>query len=233
VGVLVRDSQIPPGEQNMVDMRIAVLGTGMVGRAIASRLSGLGHEVVVGTRDVEKTLARGDAGDLRLLTFADAGAFGDIIVNATNGANALAALNAVGEQNLAGKVVLDLALPLDLSSGLPPTLTVANTDSLGEQVQRAFPSARVVKSLTTVYFQIMIDPSRIPGEHSIFVAGDDADAKSVVQGLLAQFGWPEGSIIDLGGIAGARGVEMYSRLFFELYQAFGTFDFNINVVRPR
>lgn len=217
----------------MVDMRIAVLGTGMVGRAIASRLSGLDHDVVVGTRDVEQTLARGDAEGLRLLPFGEAGAFAELVVNATNGVNALAALNAVGEENLAGKVLLDLALPLDLSAGLPPTLTVANTDSLGEQVQRTYLSARVVKSLNTVYYEVMIDPSRIPGEHSIFVAGNDSDAKAAVAGILSEFGWPEESIIDLGGITGARGVEMYSRLFFELYQSFGTFDFNIHVVRAR
>lgn len=217
----------------MDDMRIAVLGTGAVGRALASRLSSLGHDVVVGTRDVATTLARGDAEGLRLLSLPEAGAFGELVVNATNGVNALATLGAVGEENLTGKVVLDLALPLDLSAGLPPTLTVANTDSLGEQIQRAFPTARVVKSLNTVYYEVMIDPGRVPGEHSVFVAGDDDAAKAVVSGILTEFGWPERSIVDLGGIAGARGAEMYSRLFFELYRAFGTFAFNINVVRAR
>lgn len=226
-------------------MRIAVLGTGKVGRALAARLAGLGHEVVIGTRDVEKT--QRDASSLgrnsdfaswhranpkvRLLSLPEAGAFGHLVLNAIKGVNSLEALGNVGEDNLAGKVLLDLALPLDLTAGLPPTLTLSNTDSLGEQIQRAFPRTRVVKSLNTVHYQVMIDPKRIPGEHTIFVAGDDADAKALVARVLTGFGWPAGSVVDLGGIAAARGAEMYSRLFFALYDVFGTFDFNIKVVR--
>lgn len=126
-----------------------------------------------------------------------------------------------------------MTLPLDLSAGLPPTLTLSNTDSLREQIQRAFPRTRVVKSLNTVHYRVIVDPRRIPGEHSIFVAGDDSDAKALVARVLAEFGWPTDSIVDLGGIDAARGAEMYSRLFFALYDAFGTFNFNINVVRGR
>lgn len=228
-------------------MRIAVLGTGKVGRALAARLAGLGHEVVIGTRDVERTqgnaIIHGRSGDvgnwhranpnIRLLSLPEAGAFGDLILNAINGVNSLAALRTVGEDNLSGKVLLDLTLPLDLSAGLPPTLTLSNTDSLGELIQRTFPRTRVVKSLNTVHYQVMVDPHRIPGEHSIFVAGDDAAAKALVASVLAEFGWPSDSIVDLGGINAARGAEMYSRLFFALYDAFGTFDFNINVVRAQ
>lgn len=226
-------------------MRIAVLGTGKVGRALASRLACLGHDVVIGTRDVEKTQGtasiQGRSGEfadwhranpkIRLANLPEAAAFGELILNAINGVNSLAALTSVGEDNLAGKVLLDLALPLELSAGLPPTLPIANTDSLGEQIQRMFPSARVVKSLNTVHYQVMIDPNRIPGEHSIFVAGNDTDAKALVTRVLAEFGWAEESIVDLGRIDAARGVEMYSRLFFALHDVFHTFDFNIKVVR--
>ena len=227
-------------------MRITVIGTGMVGRGLAGRLVELGHDVVIGTRDVEATLARTEPDamgtepyadwqsahpEVRLLTMPEAGEHGEVVVNAANGQNALAALEAVGAQQLAGKVLLDLALPLDLSEGFPPEMTIVNTDSLGEQIQRAFPDARVVKSLNSVYYEVMIDPSRVPGDHSIFVAGDDDEAKRTVEGILLDFGWAQKSIIDLGDITGARGAEMYSRLFFTLYNTFGSFDFNINVVR--
>ncbi|WP_244877351.1 NADPH-dependent F420 reductase [Corynebacterium vitaeruminis] len=151
------------------------------------------------------------------------------MVNASNGANTLAALQAVGEENLAGKVVIDVALPLDLSQGLPPTLTVANTDSLGEQVQRAFPRSKVVKTLNTVFCQVMVDPARVPGEHTLFIAGDDAGAKDVAMGVVESFGWPADRVIDLGGITGARGSEMYMRLYFQLAELLGTFELNIEV----
>lgn len=230
-------------------MKITVLGTGLVGRLLAGKLDSLGHDVVVGTRDPEATLARtewtktGDVDtppyavwqaehpDVRLLPFPEAGAHGELVLNATGGASALDALAQVGEENLAGKVLLDLALPLDFSTGFPPTLTVVNTDSLGEQIQRAYPDAKVVKSLTSVFCQVMVEPSRIPGEHSIFVAGNDDDAKQTVRGLLESFDWPEASILDLGDITAARAVEMYSRMYFTLVGALGTFELNINVVR--
>ncbi|UQN30905.1 NADPH-dependent F420 reductase [Brachybacterium kimchii] len=227
-------------------MKIAVIGTGGVGRTLAAALATLGHEVAVGTRSVENTLARTEPDvfgnppysqwqqehtDIQLLPFAEAGAFGEIVLNATNGANSLTALEAVGAENLDGKVLLDVALPLDLSQGMPPTLTVANTDSLAEQIQRTYPEAKVVKSLNSVAFPVMVDPSRVPGEHSVFVAGDHEDAKAAVRSLLEGFGWPTGAIIDLGGITGARGAEMYSRLYFTLAGVLDTFDFNIKVVR--
>lgn len=227
-------------------MNIAVLGTGMVGRALAAKLAQVGHDVVIGTRDVDATLARTAPGamgtepfatwqqthpEIGLRTFPEAGAHADVILNAVAGIESMTALHAVGADTMAGKVLLDLAIPLDLSNGMPPTLTVANTDSLGEQIQAAFPDTKVVKSLHTVYFEVMIEPGRVPGEHSIFVAGNDADAKGTVADILQQFGWPASSIIDLGDITASRATEMYSRLFFALYGQFGTFDFNINVVR--
>lgn len=141
------------------------------------------------------------------------------------------ALHAVGSENLDGKILLDLALPLDMSQGIPPTLTVANTDSLGEQVQRTFPNTKVVKSLTTVFCEVMVNPGKVPGEHNIFVVGNDDEAKRTVDTILEQFGWPGDSILDLGDITGSRAVEMYSRLFFTLAKKFDSFDFNIKVVK--
>jgi predicted dinucleotide-binding enzyme len=168
---------------------------------------------------------------VRLVPLAEAGAHGELVVNATAGAVSLDALEAVGAANLAGKVILDLALPLDRSSGMPPRLLFANADSLGERIQRAFPDASVVKTLTTVFVQVMIEPGRVPGRHNIFVAGDASDAKATAKGLLREFGWPEEAIIDLGGIGAARGLEMYAPLYFMLAGALGTWDFNIAVVR--
>lgn len=227
-------------------MKIAVLGTGAVGRTLAGRLDQLGHDVVVGTRDVDKTLARTEpAGSgnqsyaewqqehptVRLLPFSDAGVHGELVLNATAGKNSLPALEAVGAANLAGKVLLDLALPLDLSNGLPPEFTIGGDDSLGELIQRTFPGARVVKSLNTVYMDVMVEPSRIPGQHNIFVAGDDRVAKETVTGILREFGWPDEAVLDLGGIRAARGCESYSQLYFLLVGALGTFELNIAVVR--
>lgn len=227
-------------------MNIAVLGTGMVGRALAARLAGLGHDVVIGTRDVDQTLARSEPGALgtppyaewqranpgvRLVPFPEAGAHGELVVNATAGAASMAALEAVGAANLAGKLLVDLALPLDFSHGMPPQLLVANTDSLGEQIQRTFPDARVVKTLNTVFVEVMIEPGRVPGRHTIFVAGDDVGAKETVKGLLRAFGWPDDVIVDLGGIVAARATEMYMQLYFTLVGVLDTFGFNIAIVR--
>ncbi len=227
-------------------MRIGVLGTGMVGRGLAGRLAELDHEVVIGTRDVEQTLSRTDPDamgnppyaewqqgnpSVRLVPFAEAGAHGELIVNATAGTGALSALEAAGAANLSGKVLVDVANPLDFSQGFPPFLSVANTDSLAEQIQRAFPGARVVKTLNTMNAYVMIEPSRVPGRHSVFLAGEDAAAKESVKGLLGEFGWPEESMIDLGGIRAARGSEMYLPLWLSLMGVLGTGDFNIQVVK--
>ncbi len=225
-------------------MKIAVIGTGMVGRTLAGRLDGLGHDVVVGTRDVDETLRRTGDEDhpsfrewqqdhpgVRLVTFPAAGVHGEVVIDAVHGTAVLDALEAVGARNLAGKVVLDLALPLDFSQGMPPTLTVGNTDSLGEQVQRAFPDARVVKALSSVYMAVMVEPSRISGRHDVFVSGDDDAAKATVSGLLRGFGWPAEAILDLGGIRTARSVEMYAPLYFTLVGVLGTYELNIGVSR--
>ena len=227
-------------------MRVAVLGTGMVGQALAGKLAAVGHEVVVGTRDPDATLARGELDalgnppfkvwreahpDVGLETFADAVASAELLVNATIGAGSIATLESAGEDNLAGKVLVDVANPLDVSQGMPPSLFVCNTDSLGEQIQRRFPEARVVKTLQTVNCEVMVDPARVPGEHDVFLCGEDAEAKRQVSELLESFGWPSERIRDLGGISSARGTEMYLALWIRLWGALGTADFNIRVVQ--
>jgi len=227
-------------------MRIAVLGTGMVGQAVAGKLAALGHEVIVGTRDPEATLARSEPDFLGNPPFkvwreahpevglgrpAEAAAGAELIVNATNGAGSIEMLESAGEDNLAGKVLVDIANPLDVSQGMPPSLFVCNTDSLGEQIQRRFPQARVVKTLHTMNCEVMVDPAKVPGEHDVFVCGEDVDAKRQVTELLQSFGWPVERVRDLGGIASARGTEMYVALWIRLWGALGTGYFNIAVVR--
>jgi predicted dinucleotide-binding enzyme len=220
-------------------MRIAVLGTGTVGATVGTKLLSLGHDVVMGSRtaDNEKaaawvvSAARAGGGTATAAAYADAAARSDLVVNATAGTGSLDALRAAGAANLSGKVLLDLANPLDFSGGFPPLLTVCNTDSLGEQIQREFPAALVVKSLNTVTVAVMVEPHLVPGEHSVFVSGEDANAKGEVRNLLLSFGWPAGSIIDLGGIVTARGAEMYLPLWLNLMGALGTPMFSIAVVR--
>lgn len=212
-------------------MNIGIFGTGMVGNTLATKLVSLGHSVCMGSRtaDNEKATqwaAKANAGASHG-TFADAASHGEILFNCTSGGHSLAALEAAGAANLAGKVLVDVANPLDFSKGMPPTLSICNDDSLGETIQRAFPEARVVKTLNTINCQVMVEPSRIPGDHDLFISGNDAAAKSQVKQLLASFGWER--IIDLGDISTARGTESYLPLWVRMMQAFGTADFNISV----
>lgn len=227
-------------------MKIAVLGTGAVGQTIAAALLAAGHEVVVGTRDVAATLARNEPHPYGLPPFsvwleqnpgAKAGAFaeaarhGEIVINAANGAASLDVLRQAGEANLNGKILIDISNPLDFSRGMPPSLTVCNTDSLGEQIQRAFPEVKVVKTLNTVTASLMVNPRQLAGgDHHLFVSGDDAAAKAQVVNLLKEwFGWKH--ILDLGGIATARGVEMYLPLWLSLWGALGVGLFNIQIIK--
>lgn len=211
-------------------MKIGVLGTGMVGEAIASRLVSLGHEVKMGSRQAgnEKAVAwAGEAGEgASEGSFADAAAHGEVVFNCTAGTASLQALAAAGAENLAGKVLVDVANPLDFSAGMPPTLSVCNTDSLGESIQRQFPDARVVKALNTVNASVMVTPDRVPGDHVLPICGDDGAKPQVIE-LLAGFGWPEDRIVDLGDISGARGMEMYLPLWLGLMNSLGTASFNI------
>lgn len=225
-------------------MNIAVLGTGMVGRAIAARLHELGHDVTVGTRDPQATRARtepdgmgnppfstwhGAHPGIGLASFADAAAGAELVVNASSGAATMDVLGLAGADNLAGKVLVDISNPLDFSAGFPPTLFVKDTDSLGEQVQRAFPAAKVVKTLNTLNANLMVDPKTLGQSSTVFVSGDDAAAKEVVVGLLQSFGHDD--VIDLGGIETARGAEMLLPVWLRLMGALGTAVFNFKVVR--
>jgi len=169
------------------------------------------------------------ADGLRAAAVAVHAAHGELLINATGGVNSLAVLEAAGAENLDGKVLIDVSNPLDFSKGSPPTLAVCNDDSVGEQIQRAFPETKVVKALNTMNAAIMVDPASIPGEHDVFMCGNDEGAKAQVSELLQSFGWPAERIVDLGGIGSARGQEMYLPLWLGLMGAFGP-GFNIKVV---
>jgi predicted dinucleotide-binding enzyme len=226
-------------------MKITVLGTGSVGRTIAGRLSELGHEVTVGTRDVADTLARTSPDAMgnppypawaaahptvRLAPYAEAAAGAELLVNATSGTGSIAALEATGAGNMAGTILIDIGNPLDFSHGFPPTLSVKDTDSLAEQIQAAYPGLRVVKTLNTMTAALMVDPRALAGgDHSVFVSGNDADAKKTVIDLLESFGHTD--IIDLGDITTARGTEMVLPLWLRLMGALQTPMFNFKVVR--
>jgi predicted dinucleotide-binding enzyme len=217
-------------------MKIAVLGTGMVGTAIATKLVTIGHHIMMGSRtannDAGQEWLRSVGGKAQCGTFADAAAFGDIVFNCTNGANALVALRHAGAANLRGKILIEVANPLDMSKGMPPSLTVCNTDSLGEQVQREFPNTRVVKALNTMNCEVMVQPSLVSGDHNLFLCGNDAEAKrEIIDRLCEWFGWKKANIIDLGDISAARGMEMFLPLWLRLWSALGTGHFNIRVVR--
>ena len=213
-------------------MRIAVIGTGHAGRTLAQGFQRTGHDVVVGTRDPDATRAREEwlGLDVPLAALGVVAADADLVVNVTNGQASLAALGEVGSDHLAGKVILDVANPLDFSQGFPPTLSVKDTDSLAEQIQRAFPEARVVKSLNTVTAAVMVDPSTVgDGDTTVFVAGDDEEARQQVSELLRELGWLD--IVELDGLQNARGLEMWLPLWVRLMGALGTGQFNIKLVR--
>jgi predicted dinucleotide-binding enzyme len=228
-------------------MRIGVLGTGIVGRTVGGKLAELGHEVMVGTRDPDALMARTQPDAMGspafpvwhtrhqgvlLGTFEQAAAHGALVVNATSGIGSLEALGAAGEKNLDGKLLIDVANPLDYSGGMPPTLSVCNTDSLGEQIQRAFPGARVVKTLNTVNTLVMVEPALVPGDHAVFVCGNDPDAKAEVSTILRDwFGWRQ--VIDIGDITAARAAEMYLPLWLRLLGRLGHPIFNVAVVTQK
>jgi predicted dinucleotide-binding enzyme len=215
-------------------MNIGILGTGMVGATIGTKLVALGHDVKMGSRKAgnEKAIkwvtsagAKASEG-----TFADAAAFGELVWNCTSGEASLDALAAAGAANLKGKILLDLSNPLDFSRGMPPTLFTGTGDSLGERIQKAFPDTKVVKTLNTINCSVMVEPGKLPGDTDIFVSGNDAGAKGkVVEILKGGFGWK--NVVDLGDITSARSVECYLLLWLRLMSALGTPTFNIKIVR--
>jgi 8-hydroxy-5-deazaflavin:NADPH oxidoreductase len=227
-------------------MKIGIFGTGGVGRTIAAKLTGLGHEVMIGTRDPQSTLSRTEKGptgappfndwhkehqQVRLGTYAEAAQFGELLMNATNGGSTLEVLQLAGEKDLGGKTMLDIANPLDFSKGMPPTLSICNDDSLGEQVQRKFPELRVVKGLNTLTAALMVEPGLLRERTNLFICGNDAGAKGQVRELLVSFGWKEEDIIDLGDISMSRGTEQILPVWIRLWGALGTPMFNFRIVK--
>lgn len=226
-------------------MNIAILGTGVVGRILSEKLLDLGHRVIVGTRDVNLTLSR-DLPDAMgyppfknwyerhpealIASFAEAASQGEVIINAISGKSTLDALRSAGT-SLDGKILIDLSNPLDFSKGMPPSLFICNTSSLGEEIQNTFPKVKVVKTLNTLGAELMVDPFRLNhGEHSIFVSGNDLEARKTVAGYLEDwFGWKD--VIDLGDITTARGTEMFLSLWLRVYATLKTANFQIKIVR--
>ncbi len=216
-------------------MKIGVLGTGMVGNALSTKLVQIGHQVMMGSRtassDTGQEWLRSVGGKGQIGTFANAAAFGELIISCTNGANSVAALRQASEANLRGKIVIDVSNPLDMSQK-PPTLTFCNTDSLGERIQREFPEAIVVKALNTVNCDVMVNPSVVPGDHNLFICGNDVAAKAKVAQFIAEnFAWKRDNIVDFGDISNSRRTEMYLVLWIRLWGKLGTPHFNIHIVR--
>lgn len=227
-------------------MKIAILGTGAGARCHASALTALGHQVTVGTRDPEATLARTEPDmmgtppytqfqqehpELTLATFADAAHAGEVVINGIDGSSAVAALSALPHEALAGKTLIDYAVPYLYQQdaehpwptpwGVMPRFSVCDTDSLAEQIQRALPATKVVKTFVTQEQQTVTNPSTVGGgEHTMFLAGDHTDAKRTARQLLEAYGWRD--IIDLGALPNARALEMYAHLHTSIGLALGT-----------
>lgn len=186
-------------------MKVGVLGSGDVGRVLAGGFASLGHDVKVGSREPSKLAdwvatqgERASAG-----TFAQAAKFGDLIILATLGTGTENVIRLAGPENFAGKVVIDATNPLEFSSGAPK-LFVGHTDSLGEMVQRWIPNARVVKAFNTVGNALMIHPKLPGGPPTMFIAGNDDEAKKIVSQVCQAFGWES---LDCGGIEASRWLE--------------------------
>lgn len=226
-------------------MKIGILGTGVVGQTIAEKLVQLGQNVMIGTRDKQATLAKTEKDNfgrppfsewhknnfkIEFGTYSETASFGEFLVNATNGVGSIDALKMAGENNLANKVILDISNPLDFSKGMPPTLTICNTDSLAEQIQRTFPKLKVVKSLNTLTAMLMTNPGLLPEPTNIFLNGNDGNAKEEVKKLLVSFGWKEKNIIDMGDITTARGTEQILPIWVRLWGTLQTPMFNFKIV---
>lgn len=215
-------------------MNVGILGTGVVGQTIGTRLVELGHNVRLGARNADNANARAWTkanGSLASHgTFAEAAALGEILFNCTAGKWSLAALSTIKTVDLNNKVLIDIASPLDYSRGTPPTLTVCNTDSLAEQIQREHPLLRVVKALNTMNVDVMVHPAGLSSPHDAFICGNDNDAKATVTLYLIEwFGWS--SVIDLGDLTNARGMEMTTLLWISLQKKLGTNMFNLKVAK--
>lgn len=219
-------------------MKIAILGTGSVGATIGSRLVDLGHQVMMGSRTANNEKAQAFVAKHQALnasagTFSEAAAFGEVVFNCTKGEHSLNAIALAGN-GINGKVLIDVSNPLDFSNGMPPHLIpgLANTNSLGEEIQRRFPEARVVKTFNTMWCGIMVDPNMVGGgNHVNYICGNDASSKAVTIGILKQFGWRDECLLDLGDITNARGTEATLLIWLRVYGATKTGTFNFNIVK--
>jgi len=219
-------------------MKIGILGTGIVGNTLGTAFIEKGHEVKMGGRDAVNEKAtewtkKANDKNATQGTFEDTAQFGDIIFNCTKGEHSIEALTMAGEQNLAGKILVDVANPLDFSKGMPPTLSLVNDTSLGETIQTAFPETKVVKTLNTLNCTLMVDANKLAdGDHNLFICGNDAGAKQKVKELLHDnFNWKIENIIDLGDITNSRGTEQLLPIWIRLWGTLGTADFNFKIVR--
>ncbi len=217
-------------------MKIAVFGTGMVGDTIGSKLIELGHQVMMGSRSANNDKAKAFVSKHKTGasagTYADAASFGELIFNCTKGEGSMEALKLAGDA-LHGKVIIDVSNPLDFSKGMPPSLipSLSNTTSLGEEIQRAFPHTKVVKTLNTMWCGLMVNPNMIGGgDHTNFICGNDVEAKTKVKDLLKEFGWKEQNILDLGDITNARGTESVLPIWLRVWGATQNGAFNFKVV---
>jgi 8-hydroxy-5-deazaflavin:NADPH oxidoreductase len=230
-------------------MKIGIIGTGTVGRTLASRLGELDHDVMIGTRNVQEKLASTEKdsygnpsfsewhktnSNIKLETFSEAAYFGELIINATHGNSSVKALILAGAKNLAGKVIIDIANPLDFSNGMPPSLLpgLNNTNSLGEEIQKTFPDTYVVKTLNTMWCGLMVNPGMIgKGDHVNFIAGNNSESKIKVWKLLNQFGWKDENIMDLGDITAARATESMLLIWLRVMGVTKGGAFNFRIVR--
>lgn len=209
-------------------MNITVIGSGVVGRSVASGFAARGHAVVLSSRSPADLAAWSTETGVRVSAPPGSAAEADIIVNATPGQSSIEALTQVAPSD--GVIILDIGNPLDFSTGAP-RLTTGADESLGEMIQAEFPAARVVKSLNTVNASVMVDPAGLPEATAQFVCGNDAEAKSVITELLTDVGWRGDQILDLGDLTAARETERYVLLWIRLMGAAGTETFNIRLVR--
>jgi len=215
-------------------MNLGILGTGMVGTTIGTKLVSLGHSVKLGSREADnkkaanwvKSTGQGAAQG----TFVDAASFGEMVLVCLRGDISLSVLKSVADK-LKRKILVDVSNPLDLTRGMPfPLLpNLVNTTSLGEEVQKMLPESLVVKTLDTVNCEVMVNPSAVKGDSDVFVSGNDAAAKNKVIELLRSFGWK--SPIDLGDITTARATEMLMPIWMRLWRLLGTTNFNFRIVR--
>jgi predicted dinucleotide-binding enzyme len=212
--------------RRLAQSRVGVLGSGEVGRRLAAGFHSRGHNVMIGSRDPSKPELRewlsGDGAGIEAGTFAESAAHGELLALAVLGDAAAEAIADAGPENFSGKVVIDAMNPLDFSAGFPPKLSIAGEDSLGEQVQRALPDAKVVKAFNTIGNPYFVDPVFGEGQPTMLIAGNDGDGKRIVGDVLADFGWPDP--VDIGGIEGSRELEAICIVWVKIGGARGAWD---------